>query len=91
MLKVRWGKVVLKVYDKSGRVLRVEVKVHNTEELRCGKGLDKLRLELEWMQGMLVSFLNRVQVAHVAFWTKGSLSAGRNRASAGTDDWRAWI
>jgi hypothetical protein len=25
------------------------------------------------------------------FWTRGSLSAGPNRASAGTDDWRAWI
>jgi len=32
------GPVVLKVYDKAGRVLRVEVKVLNTAGLGCGKG-----------------------------------------------------
>jgi hypothetical protein len=33
---------VLKVYDKAGRVLRVEVKVLNTAGLGYGKGLGKL-------------------------------------------------
>jgi len=43
--RVRWGPVVLKVYDQAGRVLRGEVKVLNTAGLGCGKGLGKLTLE----------------------------------------------
>src|SRR5665811_1528775 len=59
--RVRWGSVVLKVYDKTGRVLRVEVKVLNTAGLGCGKGLDKLGEQLECMQGMLERFLASLQ------------------------------
>ena len=42
VFKVRWGNLTLKIYDKGGRVLRVEVVVHNAKELRCGKVLQKL-------------------------------------------------
>ena len=52
MWRVRWGSVVLKVYDKAGRVLRVEVKVLNRAGLGCGKGLGKLGEQLECVQGM---------------------------------------
>src|SRR5438128_6824041 len=37
VFKLRWGNLTLKIYDKGGRVLRVEVVVHNAKELRCGK------------------------------------------------------
>ena len=49
--RVRWGSVVLKIYDKAGRVLRVEVKVLNTAGLGCGKGLGKLGEQLGCVQG----------------------------------------
>jgi hypothetical protein len=89
--RVRWGLVVLKVYDKAGRVLRVEVKVLNTAGLGCGKGLGKLGEQLECMQGMLERFLASLQVAHVAFldaeqferWAEPSQRG--NRRLAGLD------
>ena len=42
VFKIKWGNLTLKIYDKGGRVLRIEVVVHNAKELRCGKMLDKL-------------------------------------------------
>jgi hypothetical protein len=49
--RVRWGSVLLKVYDQAGRVLRVEVKGLNTAGLGCGKGLGKLGEQLGCVQG----------------------------------------
>jgi hypothetical protein len=69
--RVRWGAVVLKIYDKAGRVLRVEVKVLNTAGLGCGKGLDKLGEQLECLQEMRERFLASLQAAHVAFLDAG--------------------
>jgi hypothetical protein len=36
VFKIKWGNLTLKIYDKGGRVLRIEVVVHNAKELRCG-------------------------------------------------------
>jgi hypothetical protein len=89
--RVRWGAVVLKVYDKAGRVLRVEVKVLNTAGLGCGKGLGKLGEQLECVQGMLERFLASLQAAHVAFLDAGQFerwaqpSQRGNRRLAGLD------
>jgi hypothetical protein len=33
VFKIKWGNLILKIYDKGGRVLRIEVVVHNTKEL----------------------------------------------------------
>ena len=89
--RVRWGPVVLKVYDKAGRVLRVEVKVLNTAGLGCGKGLGKLGEQLSCLQGMLERFLASLQAAHVAFLDQGQFerwaepSQRGNRRLAGLD------
>jgi hypothetical protein len=67
VFKVKWGNLTLKIYDKGGRVLRIEVVVHNVKDLRSGKVLDKLPELLKRMREMLVRFLGTVQAAHVAF------------------------
>jgi hypothetical protein len=67
VFKVQWGHLTLKIYDKGGRVLRIEVVVHNAKALRCGKVLQKMPELLVQMEGMLVRFLNSVQAAHVSF------------------------
>ena len=67
VLKVQWGALSLKLYDKGERVLRAEIVVHNTKALRCGKVLAKWPELLARMQTMLVRFLSMVQAAHVAF------------------------
>jgi hypothetical protein len=89
--RVRWGSVVLKVYDKAGRVLRVEVKVLNTAGLGCGKGRGKLGEQLECVPGMLERFLASLQAAPVALLDAGQLerwaqpSQRGNRRLAGLD------
>jgi hypothetical protein len=84
VFKVRWGNLTLKIYDKGGRVLRVEVVVHNAKELRCGKVLEKLPVLLERMSGMLVRFLNTVQVAHVSFLDQGAFERWAEPSTRGT-------
>jgi hypothetical protein len=69
--RVRWGHVVLKIYDKAGRVLRVEVKVLNTAALGCGKRVEKLGEQLSCLQGMLERFLASLRAAHVSFLDEG--------------------
>ena len=88
---VRWGNLVLKIYDKGERVLRIEVKVLNTKALRVGRLLNKLPQMLLRMQEMLVRFLGVVQAAHVSFidaaqfesWAEPSQRG--NRRLAGLD------
>jgi hypothetical protein len=84
VFKVKWGNLTLKIYDKGGRVLRVEVVVHNAKELRCGKVLQKLPVLLERMSGMLVRFLNTVQVAHVSFLDQGAFERWAEPSLRGT-------
>src|SRR5260370_6091241 len=84
VLKVKWGNLNLKIYDKGGRVLLVEVVVHNAKELRCGKVLQKLPVLLERMSGMLVRFLNTVQVAHVSFLDQGAFERWAQPSTRGT-------
>ena len=84
VFKVKWGQLTLKIYDKGERVLRVEVVVHNAKELRCGKVLDRLPALLERMAGMLVRFLNTVQVAHVSFLDQGAFDRWAQPTLRGT-------
>lgn len=67
VFKIKWGNLTLKIYDKGGRVLRIEVVVHNAKELRSGKILDRWPALLARMRDMLVRFLDTVQAAHVSF------------------------
>jgi len=67
VFKVHFGRLTLKMYDKGDRVLRVEIIVNNIEELRCGKGLEKLPGMLERLEAMVVAFLEVVQAAHLSF------------------------
>ena len=71
VFKVKWGNLTLKIYDKGGRVLRIEVVAHNVKDLRGGKILDKLPELLKSMREMLVRFLGTVQAAHIAFLDEG--------------------
>ena len=84
VFKVKWGRLTLKIYDKGERVLRVEVVAHNAKDLRCGKVLERLPALLERMAGMLVRFLNTVQVAHVSFLDQGAFDRWAQPSQRGT-------
>lgn len=75
VFKVRWGNLVLKIYDKGQRVLRAEVKVLNTAALKTGKLLEKLPEILARMQQMLVRFLAVVKAAHLSFIDAGQFES----------------
>jgi hypothetical protein len=91
VFKLRWDNLVLKMYDKSGRVLRCEAVAHNVKNLKCGTGADKWSILLERLQQMLHEFMNTLQAAHVAFLDDGALedmaqpSRRGNRRLAGLD------
>jgi len=72
VFKVQWGGVLLKIYDKGQRVLRVEVTVHNAGQLGCGKLLPKLPQLLKRMRQILQRFLSVVQAAHLSFLDLGA-------------------
>ena len=84
VFKVKWGNLTLKIYDKGGRVLRIEVVAHNAKDLRCGRVLEKLPLLLERMSGMLTRFLDTVQVAHVSFLDQGAFERWGEPSTRGT-------
>jgi hypothetical protein len=84
VFKVKWGNVTLKIYDKGGRVLRIEVVVHNAKDLRCGKVLEKLPLLLDRMSAMLARFLDTVQAAHISFLDEGAFERWSEPTTRGT-------
>jgi hypothetical protein len=84
VFKVQWGNLTLKIYDKGGRVLRIEVVAHNVKDLRGGKILDKLPELLKRMREMLVRFLGTVQAAHVAFLDEGAYERWSKPTQRGT-------
>jgi hypothetical protein len=71
VFKLHFGKLTLKMYDKGDRVLRIEVVVANTTELRCGKLLERLPGMLAKLEEMAVRFLAVVQAAHTSFLDAG--------------------
>lgn len=72
---VRWGNLVLKIYDKGQRVLRAEAKGLNTAALKAGKLLEKLPMLLARMQQMLLRFLAVVKAAHLSFIDAGQFES----------------
>jgi len=70
VLKLHFGRLTLKMYDKGARVLRIEVIVHHVKALRCGQRLEKLSIVLAKLQRMVIDFLNVVYAAH-----RGTLQA----------------
>jgi hypothetical protein len=84
VFKIKWGNLTLKIYDKGGRVLRIEVVVHNAKELRSGKMLDRLPALLARMRDMLVGFLGALQAAHVSFLDVGTFEGLTQPTTRGT-------
>jgi hypothetical protein len=69
---------------KGGRVLRIEVVVHNVKDLRGGSVLDKLPGSLKRMRVMLIKFLGTVRAAHLAFLDEGAFERWSKPTERGT-------
>ncbi len=67
VFKLHFGKLTLKVYTKGERVLRIEVIVHNTKELGCGRAIAKFPTIVARLRGILERALCSFQWVDRAF------------------------
>jgi len=67
ILKLHCGKLTLKIYTKGERVLRIEVVVHNTEQLRCGRSLEKFPEIVVQAKGILERFMEALSCIDQCF------------------------
>ena len=67
IFKLHCGKLTLKIYTKGERVLRIEVVVHNTEELDCGRSLEKFPEIVAQAKVILERFMNALSCIDQCF------------------------
>jgi len=67
IFKLRCGKLTLKIYTKGERVLRIEVVVHNTEELHCGRSLEKFPEIVAQAKDILERFMDALSCIDQCF------------------------
>jgi hypothetical protein len=66
IFKIHFGKITAKMYSKGERVLRTEVIVHNTKELRCGRSLPNFSEIVLRLKEILIRFLNALRCIDIA-------------------------
>jgi hypothetical protein len=67
IFKLHCGKLTLKIYTKGERVLRIEVVVHNTEELRCGRSLERFPQIVTEAKAVLQRFMDALSCIDQCF------------------------
>ena len=73
IFKIHFGKMTVKMYSKGERVLRIEVIIHNTSQLRCGKRIDRFPRICESLKEVLERFLTVLNGVDVSFIDNGTL------------------
>lgn len=71
--KIHFGKITAKMYTKGERVLRTEIIVHNTKELRCGRSLPKFSEIVLRLKDILNHFLNALRGLALVALSENSL------------------
>jgi len=67
IFKLHCDQLTLKIYTKGERVLRIEVVVHNTEQLRCGRSLEKFPEIVVQATGILERFMDALSCIDQCF------------------------
>jgi hypothetical protein len=67
IFKLHCGKLTLKIYSKGERVLRIEAVAHNTQELNCGRSLDKFPEVVSQLKGVLERFTDALSCIDQCF------------------------
>ena len=67
IFKLHCGKLTLKIYTKGERVLRIEAIAHNTQELDCGRSLEKFPEIVLRLKAMLERFLEALSCIDQCF------------------------
>src|SRR6185503_9567891 len=77
IFKLHCGKLTLKIYTKGELVLRIEVVVHNTEQLRCGRSLEKFPEIVVHAKSILERFMDTLSCMDQCFIADRSWSNSR--------------
>src|SRR5215469_9232755 len=73
IFKLHCSKLTLKIYTKGERVLRIEAVVHNTQELRCGRSLEKFPEIVVQAKSILERFMEALSCIDQCFITNRML------------------
>jgi len=84
IFKIHFGKMTIKMYSKGERVLRIEVIVHNTKQLRCGKRIDRFPQITASLKAILERFLEVLRGVDVSFIDDGKLETWPLPSKVGT-------
>lgn len=83
IFKIDFGKLTVKLYSKSSRVLRCEAIVHNTKALRGRRSLPALPHILAQLQSLLLRFLDQLHTLDAAFIADDTLDSLGERGQVG--------
>jgi hypothetical protein len=67
IFKLYCGKLTLKIYTKGERVLRIEAIAHNTEQLECGRSLEKFPEIVAILKSLLERFIHALSCIDQCF------------------------
>jgi hypothetical protein len=67
IFKLHCGELTLKIYSKGERVLRIEAVAHNTQELNCGRSLEKFPEVVSPLKGVLERFADALSCIDQCF------------------------
>lgn len=73
IFKLHCGKLTLKIYTKGERVLRIEAVLHNTEELQCGRSLDRFPRLVTELKSVLERLMNALSSIDQCFISDDTL------------------
>jgi len=73
IFKLHCGKLALKIYTKGERVLRIEAVLHNSEELKCGRSLERFPRIVAELQRILERFMNALSCIDQCFISEDTL------------------
>jgi len=84
VVKVRFGTLTLKMYNKNGRVLRIECISANTSHLGVGRSVERFPRMVAALRAYTIAFLNQLQAADHAFLDYGTLETLRQSTVRGS-------
>jgi hypothetical protein len=67
IFKLYGGKMTLKIYTKGERVLRIEAIAHNTQQLDCGRSLERFPELVSILKSLLERFMNALSCIDQCF------------------------
>jgi hypothetical protein len=63
--------MIVKIYDKGERVLRIEVTCNNARHIKGKHGVENFSVMMEKFRQILESFIKALQLSHVSFIDNG--------------------